>query len=62
MSHKTTRVICNSRDSLTPIRPRQQRMYTITPLGYKWLEWDKQQQTKELPMDKLPHRDIKAER
>lgn len=59
---KATIYASDSQNPAAPLKPRNERKYTITPLGHKWLEWDKRQQAKGLPMDALPHIDVKAER
>jgi len=51
MSRKTMTQSSDSQESNPlSIQPRQERKYTITPLGHKWLAWDKRQENlKEQP-------------
>lgn len=43
------------------IADRKDRKYTLSPLGYEACRWIEQQEkaAKPLPMDTLPHREIK---
>lgn len=60
MREKTTRVISSSQVSLDPLpHTRNERLYTLTPLGHQAVRWLEQQDEKPLPMDRLPHREIK---
>lgn len=59
MDAKTTRVKRTSQVQ-TEARPRPaRRVFNLTPLGLEACAWIEEQDRQALPMDTLPHREIK---